>query len=186
MTHYRERDKLIEVLLRGARDERARHELPQGPRDSRRATGKSVPLTQIADIAYGLEDGIVWRRNRLPTITVRADVRGDAQGPDVAQRRSNRELDAIARRAAARLPASRSAARSRTRAKGQKSIAAGMPLFVLVVLTLLMIQLQSFSRTAMVVLTAPLGLIGVTRSRCSRSASRSASSRCSARSRCPA
>ena len=46
-------------------------------------------------------------------------------------------------------------------ARGQKSIAAGVPLLVIVVLTLLMIQLQSFSRTVMVVLTAPLGLIGV-------------------------
>ncbi len=47
-------------------------------------------------------------------------------------------------------------------AKGGKSVAAGVPLFVLTVLTVLMLQLHSFSRTALVVLTAPLGLIGVT------------------------
>ena len=43
--------------------------------------GKAVPLAQIADIGYGFEEGIIWRRNRLPTITVRADIDGDVQAP---------------------------------------------------------------------------------------------------------
>jgi multidrug efflux pump len=141
------------------RDRRARaHQLPQGPGDSvpqRRA----VPITQIADIDYELEDGIVWRRNRLPTITVRADVAGNAQGPDVARRIEGKLGDI---RAA--LPLGyrvELGGAIEDSARGQRSIAAGMPLLVLTVLTLLMLQLRSFSRTAMVVLTAPLGLIGV-------------------------
>jgi multidrug efflux pump len=95
----------------------------------------------------------------MPTITVRADVKGDAQGPDVANR-INPELDGI--RAA--LPLGyriEQGGALEDSARGQRSIAAGVPLMLLTVLTLLMIQLQSFSRTLMVVLTAPLGLIGV-------------------------
>ena len=60
----------------GARED----QLPQGSRDSH-AQRRAVPITQIADIRYEQEDGIIWRRDRLPTITVRADVKGDAQGP---------------------------------------------------------------------------------------------------------
>jgi multidrug efflux pump len=158
VTYYRERDKQVEVMLRGAADERARISFLKDLAIPAR-NGRAVPITQIADIRYELEDGIVWRRNRLPTITVRSDVRGDAQGPDLALR-IEKELNAIR----ASLPLGYrielgGAIEDSTR--GQASIAAGMPLLVITVLTLLMIQLQSFARTAMVVLTAPLGLIGV-------------------------
>ena len=158
VTYYRERDKQVEVILRGAADERARMSFLKDLAIPAR-NGRAVPITQIADIRYELEDGIVWRRNRMPTITVRSDVRGDAQGPDVANR-IEKDLNPIR----ASLPLGYriemgGAIEDSTR--GQKSIAAGMPLLVITVLTLLMIQLQSFARTAMVVLTAPLGLIGV-------------------------
>jgi multidrug efflux pump len=159
VTYYRERDKQIEVLLRGAAEERAKMSFLKDLALPSR-NGKAVAITQIADIQYELEEGIVWRRNRLPTITVRADVRGDAQGPDVTNR-LNPQLDAL--RAALPLGYRIEAGGAlEDSAKGQRSIVAGVPLLVIVVLTLLMIQLQSFSRTLMVVLTAPLGLIGVT------------------------
>ncbi|MFO1317190.1 MAG: efflux RND transporter permease subunit [Burkholderiales bacterium] len=158
VTYYRERDKQIEVLLRGAADERAKMSFLKDLAIPAR-NGRAVPITQVADIRYELEDGVVWRRNRLPTITVRSDVRGDAQGPDVAKR-VERELAALR----ADLPLGYrielgGAIEDSTR--GQRSIVAGIPLLVITVLTLLMIQLKSFSRTLMVVLTAPLGLIGV-------------------------
>jgi multidrug efflux pump len=158
VTYLRERDKQIEVLLRGAADERAKMSFLKDLAIPTRG-GRAVPITQIAQIEYELEDGIIWRRNRLPTITVRADVRGDAQGPDVAGR-IEKNLTTI--RAA--LPLGyriEQGGAIEDSARGQKSIAAGVPLLVIVVLTLLMIQLQSFTRTFMVVLTAPLGLIGV-------------------------
>ena len=122
--------------------------------------GRAVPITQIADIRYELEDGIVWRRDRLPTITVRSDVRGDAQGPDVAKR-IDQELTAL--RAGLRAGIPRRAGRRhrgldpRTEVDHRRDAALSSSPCV----TLLMIQLQSFSRTFMVVLTAPLGLIGV-------------------------
>ncbi|MBK6396453.1 MAG: efflux RND transporter permease subunit [Betaproteobacteria bacterium] len=111
------------------------------------------------DAADKLEDGVVWRRNRLPTITVRSDVRGDAQGPDVANR-----IDPKLAPIRATLPLGyriELGGAIEDSARGQKSIAAGVPLLVVTVLTLLMIQLRSLARTLMVVLTAPLGLVGV-------------------------
>ncbi len=159
VTYLRERDKQIEVVLRGAANERAQLTFLKDLAIPS-ANGKAVPITQVADIRYEQEDGLVWRRDRLPTVTVRSDVRGDAQGPDVAKRIDPR-LDAI--RAA--LPFGyriEIGGAIEDSARGQKSIVTGVPLMLLTVVTLLMIQLKSFSRTLMVLLTAPLGVIGVT------------------------
>ncbi|MEK7752826.1 MAG: efflux RND transporter permease subunit [Acidobacteriota bacterium] len=159
VTSYREADKQIDVVLRGAANERARLSFLKDIAIPSR-NGKAVPITQIAELRYELEEGIVWRRDRLPTVTVRADAKGDAQGPDLTNR-INPQLDPLR----AELPFGyriEVGGAVEDSARGQKSIAAGVPLLVLTVLTLLMMQLQSFSRTLMVVLTAPLGLIGVT------------------------
>ncbi len=159
VTSYRDGDKLIDVVVRGVPAERAAlSSLKDLAIPSR--NGKAVPITQIADIRYEQEEGIVWRRNRLPTITVRADVKGDAQGPDVTSR-INPRLDGVR----AQLPLGyriEIGGAIEDSAKGQRSIVAGVPLLVVAVLALLMVQLKSFACTAMVVLTAPLGLIGVT------------------------
>ena len=158
VTYFRERDKQVEVLLRGAVEERAKISFLKDLAIPSR-NGRAVPVTQIADIRYEQEDGIIWRRDRLPTITVRADLKGDAQGPDVANRLGP-ELEKIR----ATLPLGyriEQGGAIEDSARGQRSIAAGAPLLLFTVLTLLMIQLRSFSRTLMVVLTAPLGLIGV-------------------------
>jgi len=159
ITTYREGDKQIDVVVRGAQAERAAlSSLKDIAIPSK--NGKAVPITQLAEIRYEQEEGIVWRRNRLPTITVRSDLKGDAQGPDVTAR-VGPGLEDIR----AQLPLGyriEVGGAIEDSAKGQKSIAAGVPLLVVTVLTLLMIQLKSFARTAMVVLTAPLGLIGVT------------------------
>jgi multidrug efflux pump len=170
VTHYRERDKQIEVLLRGPADERARLSLladlavparsgAAGDGKST-ATARSVPLAQVATISYGFEDGIIWRRNGLPTVTARANVYGNIQGPAVTA-----QIEPLLAPIRAALPPGYSLETGgavEDSAKGQRSVMAGMPLLALVVLTVLVLQLQSFSRVAMVVLTAPLGLIGVT------------------------
>ena len=170
VTHYRERDKQVEVLLRGSGDERARLSLVadlavptrSGAADAKGSavSPRSVPLAQIATISYGFEDGVIWRRNGLPTITVRATVYGDIQGPAVTA-----QIAPLLAPIRAALPPGyvlETGGAVEDSAKGQKSVMAGLPLLALVVLTVLMLQLQSFSRVAMVVLTAPLGLIGVT------------------------
>ncbi|MBN8265706.1 MAG: efflux RND transporter permease subunit, partial [Xanthomonadales bacterium] len=156
---YREGNELIEVLLRGPDDERARLEL-LGSLAVPTASGQSVPLAQVATLEDVFEDGIIWHRDRLPTVTVRADI-GTRLTPPTVVAQIAPTLEGIR----ATLPEGYLLATGGTvedSARGQNSIKAGMPLFVLVVVTLLMLQLRSFSRTALVLATAPLGMIGVT------------------------
>jgi multidrug efflux pump len=156
---YREGNELVEILLRGPQEERARLSL-LGSLAVPTASGRSVPLSQVATLEYGLEDGIIWHRNRLPTITVRGDVYGDITPPSVTAQILP-TLEGIR----ASLPPGfllETGGTVEDSARGSKSVAAGVPLFVLVVTTLLMVQLRSFRRVGMVWLTAPLGLIGVT------------------------
>jgi len=157
-TYYREADKLIGVDLRAPAAERANLNNVQNLMIPT-AAGKSVPLSQIAKPVYGLEYGVVWERDRQPTITVRADTVGGAQGIDVTN-----AIDAKLADLRARLPLGyriEVGGAVENSAKAQNSINVEMPVMLFVVFTLLMIQLQSFSRSVMVVLTAPLGLIGV-------------------------
>jgi multidrug efflux pump len=159
VTYFRERDRNIEVLLRGAGEERARLSYLQDLAVPTRS-GKAVPLAQVANIAYAFEDGVIWRRNRLPTVTVRANVYGDIQAPAVTA-----QILPLLAPIKADLPPDyliETGGAVEDSARGQKSVAAGVPLFVMVVLTVLMVQLQSVQRVLLVVLTAPLGLIGVT------------------------
>ncbi|MGH8026224.1 MAG: efflux RND transporter permease subunit, partial [Pseudoxanthomonas sp.] len=155
---YREGNELVEILLRGPEDERVRLDMlgslavptPNG----------SVPLSQIADLQYAFEDGIIWHRNRLPTVTVRADIRDGITPPTVVQ-----QILPTLEKIRSDLPQGyllETGGTVEDSARGQNSIKAGMPLFLLAVATLLMLQLRSFSRMALVMLTAPLGLIGVT------------------------
>ena len=156
---YREGNELVEMLLRGSDGERTRLDL-LGSLAVPTANGQSVPLAQIATLEYVFEDGIVWHRDRLPTVTVRADIGSKLTPPTVVARIAP-TLDGIR----ASLPEGyllETGGTVEDSARGQDSIKAGMPLFAFVVVTLLMLQLRSLSRTALVVATAPLGLIGVT------------------------
>ncbi|MEG7363072.1 efflux RND transporter permease subunit [Pseudomonas citronellolis] len=159
VSYYREDNELIEILLRG--DARERQDLSQLPSLAIPTNnGRSVALSQVATLEYGFEEGIIWRRNRLPTVTVRADIYDDSL-PATLVKQISPTLDPIR----AELPDGYLLEVGGTvedSAKGQNSVNAGIPLFLVVVMMLLMIQLRSFSRMAMVFLTAPLGLIGVT------------------------
>jgi multidrug efflux pump len=158
ITQYREKDELIEVLARAETAERL-DPGKLGEINVPTQSGKWIPLTQIAEIAYDFEEGIIWRRNRQPTVTVRADIRGDVQAPVVSM-----QLDPKLDRLRATLPQHYRidmGGAIEESAKGENSIIAVMPMMLIVVLTLLLIQLQSFSKTLMVLLTSPLGLIGV-------------------------
>lgn len=159
VSQYREDNELIEILLRGTLHERTELSLLPSlavPTDN----GRSVALSQIATLEYGFEEGVIWHRNRLPNVTVRADIYGKEQPATLVQQIMP-TLDPIR----AELPDGYLLDVGGTvedSARGQNSVKAGVPLFIVVVLTSLMLQLRSFSRTAMVFLTAPLGLIGVT------------------------
>ncbi len=154
---YRENDRLIDVVLRSPEAERrALDTLGEVPVAV--ATG-SVPVAQLATVRPVMEEPILWRRSRELALTVRADIIDSVQAPDVSA-----AIDPTLSEIRAALPPGYrieigGAYEENTRA--QASIAAGMPMMLALVLALLMLQTKSFSRTFMVVLTAPLGIVGV-------------------------
>jgi multidrug efflux pump len=159
VTEYRERDKLIDVIARAEPGERRSLEEIASinvPTQS----GRWIPLSQIATLSYGFEEGLVWRRSREPTITVQGDIVGGMQAP-VVSGQVDPALDAVR----AKLPAGYRIAEGgavEESARGQASVNAVMPVMLLAVVTLLMLHLQNMQKTILVLLTAPLGLIGVT------------------------
>jgi multidrug efflux pump len=158
VTQFRENDLLIDVVLRTPRSEHrdvdALKSLPIGS-----FNGQSVTLGQIASFAPVFEDGVIWRRDRLPTIAVRGDPVGKIQ-PDTI-------IAALAPQVTqfhAQLPPGfrlEVGGPVESSAKANAAIGASWPLIVITTLSLLMLQLGSFSRSVLVVLTAPLGIIGV-------------------------
>ncbi|MDR6541827.1 multidrug efflux pump [Acinetobacter bereziniae] len=158
INQYREKRELIDVRIRGDQAERINVEALSSLAVPT-SKGTTVPLAQIATLQYKFEDGLIWHRNRLPTITVRADIRSKLQPATVVNQMAEK-MDQLR----ATLPSGYLVEVGGTveeSAKGQSSVNAGMPLFLAVVFTLLMIQLKSISRSFIVFLTAPLGLIGV-------------------------
>ena len=121
--------------------------------------GRTVPLSQIASVEYGQEYPIVWRRDRRPTVTVQADIVPGTQAATVVQ--------ALAPKIAAlnaSLPSGYHIGIGGTveeSNKAQTSVIAALPLMLILILTVLMIQLQSFNSVFLVLSVAPLGLIGV-------------------------
>jgi len=155
---YRENDRLIDVVLRAPANERGTLEA-LGELSVPTAGGRTVPLAQVATVNETLEEPILWRRSRALTLTVRADIVDGAQAPDV----TTQIEPTLAEIRQALPPGYRVEAGGayEENLKAQRSIAAGLPLAAAVVLGMLMLQLKSFSRTFMVVLTAPLGIVGV-------------------------
>ena len=159
VTMLREGDKQIEILLRGPENERAKISLIESLAVPTRS-GRAVPLGQLAKVRHEFEDPVIWRRDRLPTITVKGDIYLPSLQPATIVAQLNAPMAALrAKLDNGYLLVTGGAVEES--ARGQKSIAAGMPLFLFVVLAVLMIQLKSFQRVILVVLTAPLGLIGV-------------------------
>ena len=160
LTQYREGDQLIDVVWRGDVKGDARSLDRLSDLDIPLANGRHVPLAQVARLIPVLEEGIIWRRHRIPTMTVLADM-ADTTQPATVSAQLNTQFEALR----ASLPAGyhiEMGGSIEEAAKGQTAIMAVMPLMLMGVITLLMIQLQSISRTVIVLLTAPLGLIGVT------------------------
>jgi len=156
---YREGNRLIEILVRGTGSERDHLEhlaslaMPT-------PSGNPIPISQIATLEYAFEDGIIWHRNRLPSVIVRADAADGLLPAEVVAQIMPTLTDIRATLPDGYLLETGGSVEDSGR--GQDSIKAGVPLFALVVVSLLMWQLRSFSHTAMVLLTAPFGLIGVT------------------------
>jgi multidrug efflux pump subunit AcrB len=156
---YREGDELIDIVLRQPHEERdtmtrlADANVPTG-------AGRYVPLSQLVKVEFGWEPGVIWRENRSFAITVQGDVREGIQAATVSGQIWNTPgMEAVR----ASLPAGYRlviAGAAEESAKAGRAIAAKVPLALFIIFTLLMLQLASFSRSALVFLTGPLGFIG--------------------------
>jgi len=159
---YRDGDKLIDIVLRQPLSERdaitslGNAYLPT-------ASGKSIPLLQIARPVFDWEPGVMWRENRDYAITVQSDIVEGLQGATVTAELLPAMQKISAGWAERGLGGYRVevAGAVEESSKGSSSIAAGMPMMLFIVFTLLMLQLQSFSRALLVFLTGPLGMAGV-------------------------
>jgi multidrug efflux pump len=157
-TQFREGDESIEVVARLEQAERT----DLGNLEDAKlylSDGRSVALSQVARLSLDAEDSILWRRNRVPTVTVRADVEG-AQGNDVTAALQPR-VDALAKS----LPLGYSvvvAGSSEASASSSAAIMGAVPVALVLILVLLMLQLRDMKKTVLVLATGPLGLIGVT------------------------
>ncbi len=158
VTQVRDGIYLVDVVVRANDEQRCR---------SRRCAslqlplpnGRTVPLSQFATFDFGQEYPLVWRRDRVPTLTVQADV-APARRPTTVVQTLAPEIAKLK----ASLPSGyhiESAARSRRAARRRPRSSPWCPLMLFLMLTVLMIQLQSFSRLFLVLSVVPLGLIGV-------------------------
>jgi multidrug efflux pump subunit AcrB len=155
------RDDIYLVDVRGRAVDQDRRDLG-ALRDLqiRLPNGNSAPLAQIASFTYGLEEPVVWRRDRLPTITVQADIVPGIQAATV-----NQQLAGAVDKIRSSMPPGyrlEDGGAVEQSAKGQRSVLAVIPVMFILMLLILMVQLQSVQKLAIVMLTAPLGLIGVT------------------------
>jgi multidrug efflux pump len=155
---YREGDKLVDIVLRQPLEERnAITDL--GSAYLPTASGRAVPLTQIAQVGFTWESGVMWREGRDFAVTVQGDVVEGIQGATVTA-----QVWPAMQELAAKMPPGyriQIAGAVEESSKGQGSIAAGLPVMGFLMLTLLVLQLQSFQRALLVLLTAPMGIAGV-------------------------
>ena len=159
---YREGDRLIDIVLRQSQDERdtisgiANAYLPT-------ASGRSIPLTQIAQPVFSWEPGVMWRSGRDYAITVQGDLVEGMQGATITEQLlpELRTLEARWQATGGNGVRIEVAGAVEESSKGSSSIVAGVPIMLFIVFTLLMLQLHSFSRSMLVFLTGPLGIAGV-------------------------
>jgi multidrug efflux pump subunit AcrB len=158
LSHLREHEDLVDIVARATPSER----LDLGTlKDVNLYTreGTVVPLSQVARVRNELEEPVLWRRNRDMAITVRADVKDGEQGVSVTNEIRPRLQDVQAKLPSGyRIDVGGAVEESD---KANKALAAVFPVMLVTILAILMLQLQSFSKMFMVLLTAPLGLIGV-------------------------
>ncbi|QBE67541.1 efflux RND transporter permease subunit [Pseudoduganella lutea] len=154
---FREGIRLIDIQVRQPVAERQTIEILNNT-NVPTASGRSVPISQLARVDFVWEPGVVWRLGREWAITVQADVVEGIQGPTVSGQ-INPELADLR----ARLPAGYKIEEKGAAAdsgEAEQSIAVNLPLALFLIFTLLMLQLHSFSRSLLVFLTGPLGVAG--------------------------
>jgi multidrug efflux pump subunit AcrB len=157
VTQVREDIRVVDVVARSAGDERLDPDrLADFTLMSR--DGRMIPLDQIGRVDVRMEEPIMKRRDRTPTITARADIADGVQPPEVSQ-----EILAALRPLMANLAEDyriETGGSIEESASANVALAAVFPLMLMLMLMVVMFQVRSFSATAMVMLTAPLGLVG--------------------------
>ncbi|MGZ2383809.1 efflux RND transporter permease subunit [Rhizobium brockwellii] len=158
VTQVRDDIYLVDVIGRAAEKER-------GSIDTlldlqlQSSSGQSVPLSSVATFRYELEQPTIWRRDRVPTITIKAGI-GDATQPAAVVKALSDKVSAFEKTMPAGYSVKIGGAVEES-AKSQGPIAKVAPAMFVIMATLLMIQLQSFHRLFLVFSVAPLALIGV-------------------------
>ena len=155
----RDHTYLIDVVARAVPEERAQLETLRNLRLEASGGRNVFRLAQIATLSYVLEPPLIWRRQRLPTVTVQADVAPGVQATTVVK-----QLDKTIGEFRAKLPPGYAVVIGGTiedSAKAQQSIFVVAPLMLFLMATILMVQLMSLQRLALVLMTAPLAIIGV-------------------------
>jgi len=158
VTRLRDSIYLVDVVARAETGERASVEALRSLQIAT-PTGAAVPLRELARLEYGLDEGYVWRRGRLPTITVQSEPMPGLE-PSFVHQQIAGALDELR----ASMPAGSLLEMGGTMEKSAESnaaILAQAPLMIALMLTVIMLQLGSFRQMALVVSVAPLGLIGV-------------------------
>ena len=158
VAQYREADRLIDIDFRTPQSERQTLEALDNAYVPT-ASGKMIPVLQVAKPKLVWEPGVLWREGRHFAVTVQGDVREGVQGPTVSQALWP-QMQALQ----AKLPQGyriQLAGTAEESTKGQGSIFANVPVMLFIIFTLLMLQLQSFSRALLVFLTGPMGIAGV-------------------------
>ena len=157
VSQYREGTELINVVVRAPADERLDLGRIADLTILTRA-GTSVPLAQVAEVRYGFEEPILWRRNRELSLTVRADVAPGVQAPTV----TNALLPKLEALKASLDPGYRIETGGAIEESDKANVALFkiFPAMFAAMLTILMLQLRSFSKLLLVFTTGPLGLIG--------------------------
>ncbi|MEA4990382.1 Cobalt-zinc-cadmium resistance protein CzcA [bioreactor metagenome] len=157
-TQIRDGIYLVDVVLRARTEERTTIEDLQ-TLDVPLPDGRSVPLGVVADMEYVQDYPLIWRRDRIPTMTVQADVKKGIM-PDTVVEKLQKDMHALQDS----LPAGyhiETGGSVEESAKSQESVVAAIPIMVLLILTVLIIQLENFRHLVLVICVAPLGVIGV-------------------------
>ncbi|MDQ1081704.1 multidrug efflux pump subunit AcrB [Pseudoroseomonas cervicalis] len=157
VTQMREDIRSVEVVARSAGPTRL-DPARLGELTLTSRSGGIIPLEQIGRLEMRMESPLQWRRDRVPTVTVRGDVAEGVQPPEVSQQ----IIAALAPLRASLPPGYRieTAANIEESAKANAALAAVFPLMIALMLAVIMLQVRSFAATALVMLTAPLGLVG--------------------------
>ncbi|MGE5730798.1 MAG: efflux RND transporter permease subunit, partial [Gemmatimonas sp.] len=158
LSQLREHEDLVDIVARAVPSERLNIDTLKDINLYTRH-GTVVPLSQVARVHDVLEEPVLWRRNRDMAITVRADVKDGEQGVSVTQ-----EIRPHLNDIEAKLPFGYRidvGGAVEESDKANTALVAVFPVMLVTILAILMLQLQSFSKMFMVLLTAPLGLIGV-------------------------